>query len=133
MKHRKEKHVHRVRICQYYVKGVCEFEPEVCWYRHELPSSQTITEFKCSLCGKIANSKPDLMKHRKIEHSEYVPSCLKDKSDTCHFGKEKCWYKHDHKKDDSEEIYNENSEIITRMFDMMEKITERFEFIENQL
>ena len=70
------------------MKGVCEFEPEVCWYRHELPSSQTITEFKCSLCGKIANSKPDLMKHRKIEHSEYVPSCLKDKSDACHFGKE---------------------------------------------
>ena len=34
--------------------------------------------------------KPDLMKHRKIEHSEYVPSCLKDKSDACHFGKEKC-------------------------------------------
>ena len=28
------------------------------------------------------------MKHRKIEHSEYVPSCLKDKYDACHFGKE---------------------------------------------
>ena len=44
MNHRKEKHLHRV-ICQYYVKGVFEFEPEVCWYRHESPSSQTITEF----------------------------------------------------------------------------------------
>ena len=45
------------------------------------------------------------MKHRKIEHSEYVPSCLKDKYDACHFGKEKCWYKYEHKKDDSEEMY----------------------------
>ena len=72
------------------------------------------------------------MKHRKIEHSEYVPSCLKDKSDACHFGKEKCWYKHDLKKHDNEEIDNENSEIMTRMFDMMEKMTERFEVIEDQ-
>ena len=32
MKHRIENHVQRLRICQYYVKGVCEFEPEVCWY-----------------------------------------------------------------------------------------------------
>ena len=32
-----------------------------------------------------------------------------------------------------EEIYKENPEIITNIFDMMEKFTDRFEFIENQL
>ena len=33
----------------------------------------------------------------------------------------------------NEEIDNENSEIMTRMFDMTEKMTERFEVIEDQL
>ena len=32
-----------------------------------------------------------------------------------------------------EEIYKENPEIITKIFDVMEKFTDRFEFIENQL
>ena len=36
-------------------------------------------------------------------------------------------------RNDIEEVYNENPEIITKMFDMMEKFTERFEFIKNQL
>ena len=32
-----------------------------------------------------------------------------------------------------EEINEESPEIITRIFDMMEKFSERFELIENQL
>ena len=52
---------------------------------------------------------------------------------SCHFGEGKCWFKHEGEKHEMEEIFNENPEIITKIFDMMEKFTERFEFIENQL
>ena len=132
MKHRKEKHIQHVRICLYFEKGNCDFDAEDCWYQHKAALPQTIKEFKCSLCGDISKTKPDLMKHRKIEHTDYVSTCSKSKSNSCHFGAEKCWYKHQQRKN-IEEVYNENPEIITRMFDMMEKFTERFEFIENQL
>jgi hypothetical protein len=71
MKHRKEKHIQHVRICLYFEKGNCDFDAEDCWYQHKSALPQTIKEFKCSLCGDISKTKPDLMKHRKIEHTDY--------------------------------------------------------------
>ena len=50
-----------------------------------------------------------------------------------HFGEEKCWYIHIDQKNYFEEINDESPELITRIFDMMEKFSERFELIENQL
>ena len=73
------------------------------------------------------------MKHRKIEHTKNVSICIKSETDSCHFGREKCWFIHKTDKSDMEEINEESPEIITRIFDMMEKFSERFEFIENQL
>jgi hypothetical protein len=57
----------------------------------------------------------------------------KNRNGSCHFGEEKCWFKHEGGKQEMEELYKENPEIITKIFDMMEKFTHRFEFIENQL
>ena len=52
---------------------------------------------------------------------------------SCAFGDEKCWFKQEGEKNTIEQNVDENREIITKLFDMMEKFTERFEFIENQL
>ena len=73
------------------------------------------------------------MKHRKHEHPRHDSVCTKSRTGTCHFGEEKCWFKHEGEKNDIEEISNENLEIITKIFDMMGKCTERFELIEDQL
>ena len=59
--------------------------------------------------------------------------CTKNRNGSCHFGDEKCWFKHEGEKNAIEQNFDENPEIITKLFDMMEKFTERFEFIENQL
>ena len=42
--------------------------------------------FKCRTCEQVFNLKFDLMKHRKLEHSENVESCFYAASGTCTFG-----------------------------------------------
>ena len=56
MKHRKKKNVQHVRICQYYVKDICEFDSEDYWYRHDASSPQTISDFQCTLCEKALST-----------------------------------------------------------------------------
>ena len=135
MVHRKEKHLQSVRMCLFYSKGDCDFSDEDCWYQHKTQESslaQPLKEFKCSLCGQTFNFKPDFMKHRKTEHPNNISFCKTYNNGTCNFGSEKCWYKHVEKQTEVEEI-DDNNEMITRLFDMMEKFAERFELIENQL
>ena len=73
------------------------------------------------------------MKRRKLEHLNNISSCKNYEKDSCHFGDDKCWFKHEAKNIEVGEIVNENPEIIDRIFIMMEKFSERFEYIENQL
>ena len=49
-----------------------------------------------------------------------VPSCKNYKNGECKYGREKCWFNHT-----SEEIFNENENVMERIFKMMEKMTER--------
>ena len=74
----------------------------------------------------------EFMKHRKNVHSKHIPLCKKYENGICHF-RENCWFKHDIANNQLENELNNNPEIIERIFDMMEKFTERFEYIENQL
>jgi hypothetical protein len=39
----------------------------------------------------------------------------------------KCWLKHEGEKNAMEQNFDENPEIIIKLFDMMEKFTERFD------
>jgi rubredoxin len=136
MLHRKERHKQNVRMCLYFAQGICEFSDEDCWYQHETkesPLDQALKEFKCSLCGHTFNIKSDFMKHRKREHPQNISICKTYNNGSCKFGNEKCWYKHIDKQSEMEEIIDDSPEIITRIFDMMEKFAERFELIENQL
>ena len=36
IKHRKEKHEERVKVCIYYSKGMCHFDDGDCWYQHNI-------------------------------------------------------------------------------------------------
>ena len=49
---------------------------------------------------------------------------------TCKYGNEKCWFKHNDNKDKNENegtenIVNENNEVVQRIFKMLEKMTGR--------
>ena len=68
------------------------------------------------------------MKHRLSEHSEHVSACRDDSNGWCRLGADKCWFKHSEKRDKEE---SGQPEIINRLFDMVEKFSERFEIIEN--
>ena len=136
MLHRKERHKQNVRMCLYFAQGCCEFSDEDCWYQHKTKNSlltQTLKEFKCSLCGQSFTLKSDFMNHRKREHPQKISICKTYINGSCKFGNEKCWYTHVEKHSEMEEIIDNNPEMITRIFDMMEKFAERFELIENQL
>ena len=124
-----------VRICRHFSEGFCEFSDEICWYKHTAPENFPQTKkFKCSLCDKVFEIKSDFMKHRKMDHNEYVSVCKLNSNGSCHFGKEKCWYKHEDEVVNQFENWNDdNQEMMTRIFDMMEKFAERFDLIENQL
>ena len=78
--------------------------------------------------------KSDLMKHRKMAHNEYVSICKINRNGSFHFGKDFFLYKHENENVNEFENWNDgNQEMITRMFDMMEKFAERFDLIENPL
>ena len=136
MAHRKEKHLTSVKTCKYFLQGICGFDDKVCWFRHkqsddQVPSfPQTLQVFKCSLCGKAFNSKRDFMEHRKIEHLDKVSECKEKKNGWCRFVNEECWFKHN---DESKNSGIENSDMMKRLFDMMEAFSKRMAFMESQI
>ena len=98
MAHRKLRHVTKVKVCKYFIKGACEFTDQDCWFRHENLSTslapQTLSVFKCNLCGKTFNNKREFMEHRKREHTKNVSQCRENKSGWCRFASEDCWFLH---------------------------------------
>ena len=78
MNHRKLKHPKTIKTCSYFLKGICEFTDEVCWFSHKLHTNstpQTLKEFKCSICGRAFKSKSEFMKQRKTDHPNTISSC----------------------------------------------------------
>ena len=74
------------------------------------------------------------MEHRKLKHSNKISACRKEIDGSCTFGDDKCWYSHKHSTNINKTgNINQDSELINRLFTMMEKFTERIENIENQL
>ena len=74
--------------------------------------------------------------HRKSKHSENVSACSHAMNGKCHFGSKKCWFLHD---DLSSINTNENTEkgdkcdkeVMEKMFNMMEKFSERIVHLQN--
>ena len=53
---------------------------------------------------------------------------------SCRFGDDKCWYAHKRSLQIKQtENLNQDPELMKRLVTMVEKFTERIEFIENQL
>ena len=56
----------------------------------------------------------------------------------CIFGKDNCWFLHDKKEvlieaDNTEKMIQYNQDVFDKLFNMMEKITERIVLMENVL
>ena len=148
MKHKKEEHTDRVVNCWHYSAGMCPYGEEKCWFIHNkehanLPAS----EYVCNFCEQMFGNQSEFLKHRKTKHNDHVPTCKKFKNGECIYGNEKCWYNHkteqihnDKEKDieneDNTNIMNkneiENKEVIQRIMQMMETLTERIINIENR-
>ena len=56
--------------------------------------TKSFVDLLCNLCDEQFQAKRDLMKHKKTEHSEQVANCWKFAVDNCHYGDDKCWFKH---------------------------------------
>ena len=72
------------------------------------------------------------MKHRKSEHSESVPSCKHVLNGACGYGQSKCWFTHNDSEIENQNLNVKDQEITEKMLDMMEKITQRLQLLENQ-
>ena len=64
-----------------------------------------------------------------MKHEENVPLCRNFKNGECKFGKEKCWFNHK-----NEDIFKKNehedNNVIQRILNMMEKMSERIVHME---
>jgi hypothetical protein len=74
------------------------------------------------------------------EHSKFVEMCRHEKDGICQHDLEKCWFNHmdenineDTPKDKKDIRFENQQEIMQKLFDMIEKQTEKIIFLENQL
>ena len=104
------------------------------------------TEYNWGLCKKKFTTKKKIMQHRKIEHENFVSECKQNENGLCRFRKHDCWFKNNNQTSNSEnrnfqksEIqYIDNnefktSEIMGKLFNMMEAFAERMPKVENQM
>ena len=71
------------------------------------------------------------MKHRKREHGEFVATCRENTKGCCTYDPDTCWFKHTDYLNENHNI--ESSDMIKRMFEMMENFTERISEMEKQI
>ena len=95
LQHRKKEHYNSVAPCRKYAEKSCPYSDETCYWKHtEKDVSENI---QCFICGKTYKGKNELMKHRKIEHINFVKVCDKFQEGRCGFQESFCWFKHDKK------------------------------------
>ena len=128
MEHRKRDHVEKVATCRFFTKGTCTYESDECWWNHTAGlTNLNQKDYSCSICDKVFHDRPQLMKHRKVEHENSVSMCNHAINGICHFGSENCWFRHNDKKStnqnekDKKHLGN-NQEVIEKLFEMMDKI-----------
>jgi DNA-directed RNA polymerase subunit RPC12/RpoP len=81
--HRKKNHLSTLRKCKYFIAGHCSFGENLCWFKHDENDNsfpQTITEYKCGICGNKYDYKKEFMQHRKREHINYVSECRENEN-----------------------------------------------------
>ena len=85
-----------------------------------------IAVFVVKICPNINH----LLNHRKKDHVTSVHQCKNERSSSCKYGAQNCWYRHNSQTNNKEN--NVNQEVIEKLFNMMEQFTERIFNLENQ-
>ena len=93
MKHIKINHENSLPICKFYLRGICNFEDNLCWYKHKR-ENKSPTTFKCGHCEKSFTDKNGFMHHRKSDHLESVQICRFHNEGSCRFNN-RCWFRHE--------------------------------------
>jgi hypothetical protein len=127
MIHKKKEHTEKVALCWNFSAGNCELGDDLCWFSHKNPSDGN-KSLNCKMCGENFNSKNDLHCHMKHGHTMSVPLCKNASKNTCWYGAENCWFRHEQTE---KIIINESQEITAKIFDMMETFSKRIIQIEN--
>ena len=135
MIHKKQKHLEMINTCWGFAAGTCVYGAEKCWFRHSISSSD---EIKCKICNETFKSKPEYHKHKKEKHPSFVTRCNNALNGKCKYGVEFCWF--NHKEDEEHEIVtnnyevqtNEKNEVLERLFDIVEKNSERLKELEKR-
>ena len=128
MKHTKKDHSTFVSICWKNQTGDCEFGNSSCWFSHEETTNE---KFNCKSCDLTFECRPEYLKHRKQRHIEKVPMCKNIIKGECVYGDDNCWFNHQVNRNESDIIEKiEDREILKKLLDMVEKITERVVDIE---
>ena len=110
MKHRKIKHITSVAPCKNYIEEKCNFTALMCWWNHEEKQIGQKEDIDCFVCNETFQSKPELMTHRKKNHSEIIRQCIQFSQNNCRYEEESCWYKHAIEQRDNE-MKNEGNNI----------------------
>ena len=50
---------------------------------------------QCFVCNTTFDNKPNMMAHRKKNHSDIIRQCTQFNQNCCRFQEEACWFKHD--------------------------------------
>ena len=132
MMHIQKEHSEKVKVCDYFIEGMCTFG-DLCWFSHD--ESKLLKEIKCIICDCNFGSKSLLMKHRKKEHRRKVPQCKNETNGCCQYGSTFCWFIHSDMNESESGNLNvsqndDKNELIKKLFDMMENFARRLLEIE---
>ena len=94
-------------------------------------SQQMLKEYKCGFCKDVFKHKSDFMNHRKQQHTESVPAFRENVNGTCRHDTHTCWFRHEEFKNGNPD--HESTDMMKRLFEMMENFTNRMTQMENQL
>ena len=84
---------------------------------------------ECTSCEKTFPVKAKLLHHRKNTQIDSVQTCRNIISGFCKYGSENCRFKHgdfaNNAKNENIEKVNDTEEVIEKIFQMVEKITQQ--------
>ena len=87
-------HITSVAPCKNYIEEKCNFTALMCWWNHEEKQIGQKEDIDCFVCNETFKSKPELMTHRKKNHSEIIRQCIQFSQNNCRYEEGSCWYKH---------------------------------------
>ena len=130
MLHKKLQHLEQISMCWDFATGNCPFGDDRCWFRHSVLKT---SEVKCKICDDKFATRSDYQKHRKQKHPSLVPRCKDVASGKmCKYGIH-CWFKHKEFEELETAVENENiekKEVIEKLLDKIEKMSERITQLE---